>query len=266
MERKFALVTGGSAGIGLEIARLLAQDDYDLLLIGASGRVSGAAETLAQYGTQVTALQADLSSEPGNQAVLDAVKQHGKPVDVAVLNAGIAIGGAFVEQPLERHLQLLALNITSPVRLAYGLLPDMIARGGGKFLFVSSLSATTPTPYESVYGPSKAFLSSFANSIREELKDQGIQITTLHPGATATEFHARAGMQTTAFGDNSWKNSPELVAKQGYEALLAGKTNVVGGDEATQQAWFDNRSMDEEEKARIHAQRAMPNSPLPRGM
>ncbi|SMB88998.1 Short-chain dehydrogenase [Pasteurella testudinis DSM 23072] len=266
MKRKLAMVTGGSAGIGLEIARLLAQDQYDLLLVGASSRVFEAAESLAQYGTQVSALQADLSTEAGNQALLDAVKHSGRPLDVAVLNAGIAIGGAFIDNPLDRHLQLLALNITSPVRLTYGLLPDMIAQGGGKFLFVSSLSATTPTPYESVYGPSKAFLTSFANSIREELKEQGIQITTLHPGATATEFHARAGMQTTAFGDNSWKNSPELVAKQGYEALQAGKTNVVGGDETTQQAWVANRSMDEEEKARIHAERAMPNSPLQRGV
>ncbi|MCP1661046.1 SDR family NAD(P)-dependent oxidoreductase [Neisseria perflava] len=263
---KWALVTGGSAGIGLEIAKLLAQDGYDLLITGASERVFSAASALANPAIEVTPLQADLSTAAGNDAVLAAAEKYGAPPEIAVINAGICVGGAFIDHTLAEHLQVMDLNMGSPVRLTYGLLPDMIRAGGGKFLFVSSLSATTPTPYESVYGPTKAFLSSFANGIREELKGTGIQITILHPGATATEFHARASMQTTAFGDNSWKNDPVLVAKQGYDALKAGVSSVVGGDEITQQAWFTNKTLSEEEKARIHAERAMPNSPLKRGV
>ncbi|MDH3000960.1 hypothetical protein A1D23_10890 [Chelonobacter oris] len=266
MSKPLALITGGSAGIGLEIARLLAADGHDLIITGAGERVFAAADSLKSHGGEVIAVQSDLATEAGNQAVLDAVRHSGRTVRVLVLNAGIAVGGAFIDNPLEKHLQLMALNMASPVRLAHALIPPMIAAGGGKILLVSSLSAGTPTPYESVYGPSKAFLSAFGNSIREELKDSGISVTNLHPGATATEFHARAGMQTTAFGDNSWKNDPAQVARQGYQAMQRGDTNVVGGDSTTQQAWHDNKTRSEEEKARIHAERAKPGSPLSRGV
>ncbi len=259
--KPLALVTGGSAGIGLEIACLLAQNGHDLLITGSSpARVSAAAEKLRGFGAAVAQVCSDLATEAGNQAVLDAVASDGRSVDIAVFSAGIAIGGAFIDIPLERHLHLIALNIHSPVRLTHALIPPMIAAGGGKILLVSSLSATTPTPYESVYGPSKAFLTSFGNSIREELAGSGVQITNLHPGATATDFHARAGMGSTRFGDNGWKNSPERVARQGYEALMRGDTNVVGGDEQTQAAWQLHKTLSEEEKARRHAAQAKPGS------
>ena len=260
MHKPLALVTGGSAGIGLEIARLLAQNGHDLIITGTSERVMQASATLIQEGANVIPVQSDLATETGNQAVLDAIAADGRTVTVAVINAGIAIGGAFTDIPLERHLHLIGLNVLSPVRLVYALIPPMIAAGGGKFLFVSSLSATTPTPYESVYGPSKAFLTSFGNSIREELVGTGIQITNLHPGATATEFHARAGMGSTRFGDNSWKNDPTLVARQGFDAMMRGDTNVVGGDEATQAVWQLHKEMSEEDKARRHAAQARPGT------
>ena len=260
MSRPLALITGASAGIGLEIARLLARDGYDLIITGASDRVFQAAATLQENSTVIIPVRSDLATEAGNQAVLDTIAADGRTVTVAVINAGVAIGGAFKDIPLERHLHLIGLNIVSPVRLVYALIPSMIAAGGGKFLFVSSLSATTPTPYESVYGPSKAFLTSFGNSIREELAGMGIHITNLHPGATATEFHARAGMSSTRFGDNSWKNDPVLVARQGVEALKRGDTNVVGGDEATHAAWDLHKTLSEEEKARRHAAQAKPGT------
>lgn len=152
------------------------------------------------------------------------------------------------------------MNIISPVRIAHALIPSMVARGSGKFLLVSSLSATTPTPYEGVYGPSKAFLSSFGHGIREELSGTGVQVTILHPGATATGFHATAGMSGTAFGDNSWKNDPVLVARQGYEAMKRGETSVVGGDDATQEAAREHLRLSEEEKARRHAVMTRPKS------
>ena len=100
----------------------------------------------------------------------------------------------------------------------------------GQILFVNSLSATTPTPFETVYGPTKSFLTSFAHGLREELRGSGVSVTTLHPGATATDFHARAGMANTKFQDNSWKNSPALVAQQGYDAVRGGDASVIGGD------------------------------------
>lgn len=258
MTKPIALVTGGSAGIGLEIARLLANDGHDLVITGSSSRVNDAAEELRKTGVEVTPIQSDLSTEEGVAAVLEAITDTGRVPDVLVFNAGIAIGGAFVDIPLERHMQLIALNVLAPVRMAHALIPQLINKGGGKVLLVSSLSATTPTPYESVYGPSKAFLTSFGHSIREELSGTGVQITILHPGATATEFHSRAGMGTTGFGDNSWKNNPAEVARQGYEGLMSGETSIIGGDEATQEAAREHKRLSEEEKARRHAEMARP--------
>ncbi|OCX65714.1 hypothetical protein BFP70_08860 [Thioclava sp. SK-1] len=252
-----ALITGGSAGIGFEIAKLLAEDGHDLIITGSSARVQDAAETLRTHEVDVIAVQSDLSTEEGVRDVVDTVRKAGR-VDVVVLNAGIAIGGAFLDIALERHLQLLELNITSTVRLCHALLSKLIETRG-KLLLVSSLSATTPTPFESVYGPSKAFMTSFGHGLREELKDTGITVTILHPGATATNFHGRAGMGSTRFGDYSWKNDPALVARQGVEALRAGVTSVIGGDAATQEAGAEHKILSEEEKARRHAVLARPD-------
>lgn len=253
--KPLALVTGGSAGIGLELARLLAADGHELIVTGSSARVNDVADTLGGDST-VTPVQSDLATTEGVRAVVEATE--GRALDVLVLNAGIAIGGAFLDLPLERHLQLLDLNIGSTVRLCHALLPAMVARGGGKVLLVSSLSAMTPTPFESVYGPSKSFMTSFGHSLREELRGSGVGITILHPGATATDFHSRAGMGTTKFGDNSWKNDPAEVARQGYEALKRGVTSVIGGDEGTQRAGQEFRTMSDEDKAARHAEMARP--------
>jgi short-subunit dehydrogenase len=201
----------------------------------------------------VIPVRSDLVQPEGVAAVWEAVTGTGRPLEVAVLNAGIAIGGAFTDVPLDRHLQLIGINVIAPVRLAYDIVPHMVARGRGQILFVSSLSATTPTPFETVYGPSKSFLTSFAHSLLEEIRGSGVTITTLHPGATATEFHARAGMGATKFGDNSWKNSPALVAQQGYDGMRRGAASVIGGDRSTKRAALLNRFLSDERKARRQA-------------
>lgn len=258
MAEKLALITGGSAGIGFEIARLLAQSGHDLILTGASGRVHSAAKTLAEEcGVTVTPVQSDLATEDGNAAVIKAVN---RPLDIAVFNAGIAQGGTFLDLSMSEHAALLGLNVTSPLRLAHALVPAMVTRGHGRILLVSSLSAFSPTPYEGLYGASKSFLSSFGHALREELRDTGVTLTILHPGAVATDFHARAGMGDTKFGDNSWKNDPKLVARQGYDALMSGTTSVIGGDAATQATGAEMKGLSEEDKAKRHADMARPNS------
>ena len=136
-----------------------------------------------------------------------------------VIDAVSAAGGAFLDIALNRHFDLIDLNIGSAVRLCHALVPDLI-KTRGKILMVSSISALGPTPYESVYGPSKAFMSSFGHGLREELLGTGVSVTLLHPGATATEFYHRAGMDATRFGDNSWKNDPVLVARQGARRCI----------------------------------------------
>jgi short-subunit dehydrogenase len=158
---------------------------------------------------------------------------------------------------------MIAINCTGTVHLAKRVVRAMLAQGPDqgerRLLIVSSVSATTPTPYEPVYGPTKAFGFSFAESIREELREEGITVTALLPGATDSDFHANAGMGNTAFGDNSWKNDRTEVARQGIEALLAGDDHVVvGGDAATTQQAIDNRATSEPEKAARQGAMARP--------
>jgi len=256
MTNRLALVTGGSAGIGLELARMLARDGYELVVTGSSSRVHAAAEELRALGVDVVAVQSDLATEAGNTEVLDAVARTGCVPAIVIFNAGIATGGvSFTDLPLGKHLDLIALNVVSPVRMAHALVPVMVAAGTGRIMLVSSLSATTPTPFEGVYGPSKAFLSSFGYGLREELAGTGVEVTIMCPGATATEFHARAGFEEgkSRLGDNHWKNDPVEVARQGYEAMMLGRSSVVCGDEETQEAARELKRLPEEDKARRHA-------------
>lgn len=258
MANPYAIITGGSSGIGFELAKLLANDGYDLLIGGYSDRVFNAVEELKKYGNNVNGVKADLATEEGVNKFLESIATNNQPINIAILNAGISLGGAFLDNSIEAHLNLLSLNVISILKIAHALIPKMIQNGGAKILLNSSLSATTPTPYEGIYGATKAFISSFGNSLREELIGTGIQLTILHPGATSTEFHHRAGMDSTVFGDNSWKNDPVLVAKQGYQGLLRGQTNLVGGDVDTVRSWNDNKILSEEEKARRFAESSRP--------
>lgn len=259
MSNKFAIVTGGSSGIGFELSKLLAKDGYDILICGYSNRVFDAVEELKKIDStiKIDGVKADLSTDEG---VTDFISKIGnKSIDLAVLNAGRSLGGAFLDHSINTHLELLSLNITSILKVTHSILPNMIKNGSSKILLTSSLSATTPTPFEGIYGATKAFISSFGNGLREELIGTGVQLTILHPGATATSFHDRAGMGETKFGDNSWKNDPELVAIQGYQAVLRGQTNVVGGNTETFQSWNENKILSEEEKARRFAESAKPS-------
>jgi short-subunit dehydrogenase len=173
----------------------------------------------------------------------------------------VGVGGAFADTDLDDELRMIAINCTGLVHMAKRVVRSMLDRGEGerRILVVSSTSATTPTPYEPIYGPTKAFGFSFAESIREELRGEGITVTALLPGATDSEFHANAGMGDTVFGDNSWKNDRTEVARQGIEALFAGDDHVVGGDDATRQQVVDNRNSSEPEKAARQGALARPS-------
>lgn len=258
--RKLALVTGGSAGIGYALAGNCARNGYDVIITGASARVQESATKLAvATGVDVTPVQSDLSTKEGVDKVWRAVVDTGRPLDVAMLNAGVGVGGAgFADTDLEEEVRSIELNVVSQVRLAKPVVQHMLANHSGRILFTTSVSATVPTPYESVYGPTRAFVYSFAQTIREELRGTGVTVTALLPGATATEFHHRAGMGDTHFGDNSWKNDPELVARRGFEAMMAGRDHTVGGDLGTRRFAFLNRFLSEPYKAARHAKGARP--------
>jgi uncharacterized protein len=253
-----ALVTGASAGIGYQLARQLAQAGYDLVVTGRSEALADAATDFAECGVHVRAVRADLTRYDEVEGVWHAVVDTGRSLDVAVLNAGVSLGGAFVDTDLQDELDLISLNVTSVVHLAKHVVRHMAARRRGRIMITSSISATKPTPFETVYGPSRAFTHMFAQGLREELKDVGVSVTALLPGATDSEFHARAGMGNTAFGPGMRKNSRVEVARQGIEALLAGKDQVVAGDRATKRAAIRNRFARETAKAARHARRARP--------
>lgn len=253
-----ALVTGASTGIGFHIAQQLAARRYDIIGVGASDRILDLPARLP--GTAVTPVRADLTDRAQIDTMWQKFDRIGRPLDVAVLNAGASLGGAFIDTDLEDELRLLALNVTSQVILAKLVTRRMAAQGSGRILITTSLSATTPTPYESIYGPTRAFMYSFAQGLREEMREHGVTVTALLPGATATEFHDRAGMQSTKFGDNSWKNDPELVAKLGIDALFADRDHVVGGDRGTRWTALRNKFTSEQSKARRFARDSKPTA------
>lgn len=256
--RPLALVTGASNGIGLEIARELARRGHDLVVTGRSARTDEVADELRRLGVDTYPVRADLADYDAVEAVWKAVTDLGRPLDVAVLNAGIAVGGAFADIDLAEDLALIDLNVKSVVHLAKRVVVDMIPRRRGRILMTSSVSATQPTPYETTYGPSRAFVYMFAESLRAEVLEHGISVTALLPGATDSDFHARAGMGDTKFGDNSWKNDKRVVARQGVDALFAGRDAVVGGNRKTKFAVLRNRLLPERVKAARHARDARP--------
>ncbi|MGV9910212.1 SDR family NAD(P)-dependent oxidoreductase [Streptomyces tendae] len=259
--RPLALVTGASAGIGHELAKLFAINGFDLVATGRSEHTDQAAADLARHGVHVTPVRADLSRSEGVETVWRAVEETGRPLDAAVLNAGRSIGGAFLDTDLDDELSLISLNVTSVVHIAKRVARHMAAHGDGKILITSSLSATLPTPYETVYGPSRAFTRMFALGLREELKEHGVSVTCLMPGATDSDFHARAGMNNTAFGTGAKKNSRKEVARQGFVAMMEGRAEIVGGDAATKRTAIEHRFLPETYKAARHATKAKPRPP-----
>jgi short-subunit dehydrogenase len=225
---QFAVVTGASSGIGYELAKQFAQNGFDLLIVSGSDRIHSAAQEIRTLRAGVEVAQIDLATHEGVHKMLSTLQSSGRPVDAVALNAGVGVSGRFVETDLGEELNMVALNVTSTLHLAKYLVKDMVARGRGRILFTASIAGTMPTPYETVYGATKAFLRSLSQSLREELKDTGVSVTALMPGATETDFFHRAGADDTKLGVSE-KDDPAEVAKEGFEALMAGKDHVVAG-------------------------------------
>jgi len=226
--RPLAVVTGASSGIGLELARQFAEHAFDLLIVAEDTGIHDAADTLRSHGGEVDSVQADLATREGVDHLYQRIQATQRPWAAIAINAGVGVGGPFIDTDLEEELDLIALNVMSVVHLAKYVLRDMVSRGEGRVLFTSSIAAEMPAPFEAVYGASKAFELSFAEALRDELKDTGVTITALQPGPTDTNFFRRAGMEDTKVGAGK-KDDPVQVARQGFEALMAGKDHVVAG-------------------------------------
>jgi short-subunit dehydrogenase len=223
---QFAVVTGASSGIGLELARQFAQHGFDLLIAADTERIDDAATELRAMGVKVSSMLVDLATGEGVDDLYGRIKGEARPVDAIALNAGVGVGGPFLENDLKAELRLINLNVVSVVHLAKHVLKDMAARGEGRVLFTASIAAEMPGPFEAVYAASKAFVLSFAEALRNELKDTNVTVTALQPGATETNFFHRAGMDDTKVGTQD-KEDPADVARAGFEALMAGKDHVV---------------------------------------
>jgi short-subunit dehydrogenase len=218
-----AVVTGGSTGIGRAIARELIDRGYDVVLAAEEPEIEQAA---AELGAE--AVQVDLATAAGVEE-LHRRASEGGPVDVLVLNAGVGVNGRFDKTSLESNLNLVDLNVRSTVHLGHLVMGEMTGRGSGRVLVTSSIAAVAPGPYHATYAASKAFVHSFAEGVRQELKDTGVTVTSLMPGPTDTEFFARADMGDTKLGQMDDKDVPQQVARDGVEGMLAGKSSVVAG-------------------------------------
>lgn len=251
--RPLALVTGASSGIGLELARQFVQNGFDLLICAEdTGITQARADLSMKDGARVEALQVDLATYDGVEQLYKKVQELGRPVDVLAVNAGVGVGGDFArETDLKAELNLIQLNVTSAVHLTKRVVKDMVARGEGRILFTSSIAAVLPAPLEAVYGASKAFLLSFSDALRNELKDVGITVTALMPGPTETNFFHRAGMDDTRVGQQE-KDDPAQVAKEGFEALMAGKDKVVAGSFSNKVMAASTRVLPDAAKTAMH--------------
>jgi short-subunit dehydrogenase len=227
--KPWAVVTGASSGIGLELAKQFANHGFDLLIVAEEPAINRAAETIRKPGVQVEALQIDLADPEGVEALYDAIRSSGRPVDAIAINAGVGVAGEFArETSLADDLNVIDLNVRSTVHLTKRVVKDMVERGQGRILFTSSIAATMPGAFNATYNASKAFIQSFSQAIRNELKETGVTVTALMPGATETNFFHRAGMDDTKVGASE-KDDPADVARDGFEALMAGKDHVVAG-------------------------------------
>ena len=233
MTRPLAVVTGASSGIGYELAKQFAHHGFDLVIAAEDPGINMAARDLAELGGQIEPVQVDLATYDGVETLYQAIKATGRPVEAIAINAGVGVGGEFArETDLRDELKLIHLNVVSSVHLAKRVVQDMVARGHGRMLFTSSIAALMPGPFEAVYAASKAFVQSFAEALRNELKDTGVTVTALQPGPTETNFFHRADMDDTRVGASS-KDDPAQVAQQGFDALMAGKDHVIAGSITT---------------------------------
>ncbi|WP_428486534.1 SDR family NAD(P)-dependent oxidoreductase [Rhodopila sp.] len=227
-QRSFAVVTGGSNGIGFELARQFLANGFDVLIAAQDeAHLRDAAGQLSADGGTVTCWAGDLGREDQVDALHAAIRDTGRPVDALCVNAGFGLGGPFAETDLKRELWLIDVNVRGAVQLTKLVLKEMVARNAGRILFTSSIAATMPDPFEAVYGGTKVFLRWFGEALHEELKQTGVSVSVLMPSVTETNFFKRAEMMDTKAGVKDNKDDPAVVAKAGFDAMMAGKDKVT---------------------------------------
>jgi uncharacterized protein len=224
--KPLAIVTGASTGIGHELAKCCARNGFDLLVAADEPAINEAADEFRKLGAATDAVQADLATTEGVDKLCAAIK--GRPVEALLANAGRGLGKGFLDQDFADVRRVVDTNITGTIYLIQKVGREMRARGGGKILITGSIAGFIPGTYQAVYNASKAFLDSFSFALRHEVKDQGITVTCLMPGATETDFFERADMLDTKVGQAK-KDDPATVAEIGFKAMMRGDGDVVTG-------------------------------------
>lgn len=224
--RPLAVVTGASTGIGFELAKLCAERGYDLVVVADEAKIEEAARTMRERGVSVDALQADLATMGGVDALLEKV--GGRDVDALIANAGRGLGRAFLDQDWEQVRHVIDTNVTGTLYLIQKVGRKMRDRGEGCILIVGSIAGFMPGTFQAVYNGTKALLDSFSFALRAELAGGGVSVTCLMPGATETEFFERADMLDTKIGTEK-KQAAGDVARIGFDAMLRGDGDVVAG-------------------------------------
>jgi short-subunit dehydrogenase len=239
-----AIITGASSGIGFHLAECCAREGFDLLIAADEPEIEDAADRLRRQSVEVTAIQADLATLKGVDALYEAIGD--RPVGLLLANAGRGLGHGFMDQDFADIQRVVDTNVTGTLYLIHMVGKDMRERGEGRILITGSIAGFMPGSFQAVYNASKAFLDSFAAALRNELKDSGVTVTCLMPGATETKFFERADLMDTKIGQAEKDDAAE-VAKQGFKAMMEGEDGVITG-------WKN--------KVQVAASRLMPASKL----
>ncbi|MES2947118.1 MAG: SDR family NAD(P)-dependent oxidoreductase [Pseudomonadota bacterium] len=224
---RLAVVTGASSGIGYELAQCCAKDGFDLVIASDESGIEGAAVRLGAHGIAVQSVRADLSTREGVDKLLSLVQ--GRPIAALLANAGHGLGGAFLDQDIDKAQHVVDTNISGTIYLLHKVGRTMRAQKSGRILITGSIAGFQPGAFQAVYNATKAFIDSFAAALRNELKDSGVSVTCLMPGVTDTRFFERAAMTDTKMGAAEDKADPADVAEIGFQAMMDGEADVVAG-------------------------------------
>ena len=231
MNNETALITGASSGIGLHLAREFAKHGHPVILVApVEAELQQVAQSITtEYGVEARVIAKDLELENSAQEIFDELQREGVTLDILVNNAGKGQNGKFWETPLERDIEMIRLNCEAMLRLLKLFVPQMVQRGSGRILNVSSIGGFEPGPLIAVYHATKAFALSLSESLTTELADSGVTVTTLCPGPTDTDFFVKADMMETRVVQQANVMAPQTVAQAGYKALMAGDRIIIPG-------------------------------------
>lgn len=231
MKNNYALVTGATSGIGYELAKLLAADGYNLVIVARNqGELFKKEKELREYGVDVVSVSKNLFQSSDVYSLYAELNLNGISPEILINDAGQGVYGKFEDTDIHREIDIINLNVISVVILTKLFIKDRLAKGNGKILNLSSIASKSPGPWHSVYHGTKAFIQSWSEAIREELKETGISVTTLLPGPTDTDFFNKANMnRSKILEDPENLADPKDVATDGYKAMMNGDDKVISG-------------------------------------